>query len=51
MRALLRGSFERDLRGGLEAEGAAMQRCGATADAVEGIGAFIDHRAPRFEGR
>jgi 2-(1,2-epoxy-1,2-dihydrophenyl)acetyl-CoA isomerase len=51
MRQLLRGSFERDLRAGLDAEGAAMQRCAATADADEGIGAFIAHRPPSFEGR
>ncbi|MHB8692143.1 MAG: enoyl-CoA hydratase/isomerase family protein [Solirubrobacteraceae bacterium] len=51
MRELLRGSFERHLGEGLDAEGAAMQRCAGTADAVEGIGAFIEHRAPRFEGR
>jgi 2-(1,2-epoxy-1,2-dihydrophenyl)acetyl-CoA isomerase len=51
MRQLLRGSFERDLRAGLDAEGAAMQRCAATADAAEGIGAFIEHRPASFEGR
>jgi 2-(1,2-epoxy-1,2-dihydrophenyl)acetyl-CoA isomerase len=50
-RRLLRSAFDRDLRAGLDAEGAAMQRCARTADAREGIAAFIARRAPRFEGR
>ena len=51
MRGLLRASFDRDLPAGFDAEQDAMQRCGHTADALEGISAFIARRAPGFEGR
>ena len=51
MRRLLRRSLDRDLRVGLDAESDAMQRCARTADALEGIGAFIARREPGFEGR
>jgi 2-(1,2-epoxy-1,2-dihydrophenyl)acetyl-CoA isomerase len=50
MRRLIRGAFERTLGEGLDAERAAMLRCGATADAREGILAFTERRAPRFTG-
>jgi hypothetical protein len=46
----LRGSFERDLHRGLDAELAAIVRCGATADAREGIDSFVARRPPRFTG-
>lgn len=51
MRKLLRQSLDRDLRAGLDAEGGAMQRSAGTADALEGIGAFLGHRRPGFQGR
>lgn len=51
VRNLLRRSFDRDLGDGLAAEFDAMQRCAQTADALEGIGAFITRREPGFKGR
>jgi 2-(1,2-epoxy-1,2-dihydrophenyl)acetyl-CoA isomerase len=51
MRNLLRRSFDRDLRAGLDAEFDAMQRTARTADAREGVGSFIARREPGFEGR
>ena len=51
MRRLLRSAFDRDLGAGLDAELQAIQRCGRTADAQEGIAAFLAQRAPGFAGR
>jgi 2-(1,2-epoxy-1,2-dihydrophenyl)acetyl-CoA isomerase len=51
MRRLLRGAFDRDLGAGLDAELQAIQACARTADAKEGIAAFLAHREPGFTGR
>jgi 2-(1,2-epoxy-1,2-dihydrophenyl)acetyl-CoA isomerase len=51
MRRLIRHSFELDLAGGLDAELQAVRRCGATADAREGVTSFAERRPPRFHGR
>lgn len=48
MKRLMRTSFERDLRGQLDAERAAFLACAATADFAEGVDAFIAKRKPRF---
>jgi 2-(1,2-epoxy-1,2-dihydrophenyl)acetyl-CoA isomerase len=50
MRRLLARSGSAPLAEGLAAEREACVRCGATADAREGIAAFVDRRVPRFEG-
>jgi 2-(1,2-epoxy-1,2-dihydrophenyl)acetyl-CoA isomerase len=51
IRRLVRAAGERDLTAGLDAELAAIIRCGATADAREGIRSFLDRRPPAFSGR
>jgi 2-(1,2-epoxy-1,2-dihydrophenyl)acetyl-CoA isomerase len=51
LRRLLARSGSISLREGLVAEREACVRCGETADAREGITAFVERRAPRFEGR
>lgn len=48
LKRLMRTSFERDLRGQLDAERAAFLSCAATADFAEGVEAFIGKRPPRF---
>jgi 2-(1,2-epoxy-1,2-dihydrophenyl)acetyl-CoA isomerase len=48
MRQLLCQSAGATLREQLQAEREAIVRCGATADAREGITAFAEHRPPRF---
>lgn len=50
MRRLLARSLAVELEQGLTAEREAGVRCGATADAREGIAAFVERRQPRFEG-
>ena len=50
MRRLLARSLSLELADGLAAEQEAMVRSGATADAREGIAAFVERRAPRFRG-
>jgi enoyl-CoA hydratase/carnithine racemase len=50
MRRLLRGSSTRSFAEGLEAERVAIVDCGATADAREGVTAFVARRAPHFSG-
>ncbi len=44
-------SAEGDLDEGIEAEKRAFATVFASADAKEGIAAFLGKRAPRFEGR
>lgn len=51
MRRLLARSLGVGLGDQLDAERSAIVRCGATADAVEGIAAFTERRPPRFAGR
>lgn len=51
MRRLLRRASSSTLEEGLAAEREAMARGGSTADAREGIAAFVERRTPRFEGR
>jgi 2-(1,2-epoxy-1,2-dihydrophenyl)acetyl-CoA isomerase len=50
MRRLLARSLSVDVQAGLAAELAACLRCGATADAGEGIRAFGERRDPGFRG-
>jgi enoyl-CoA hydratase/carnithine racemase len=50
MRGLIRESFDRSLAQGLDAELAAIVRCGTTADAREGIRSFVERRSPNFGG-
>jgi 2-(1,2-epoxy-1,2-dihydrophenyl)acetyl-CoA isomerase len=51
VRRLIRTALDVDLELGLRAELDACIRCGATADAREGIVSFVEHRTPRFAGR
>jgi 2-(1,2-epoxy-1,2-dihydrophenyl)acetyl-CoA isomerase len=51
MRRLLWRSLSADLDDQLTAERDAIVRCGATADAIEGITAFVERRPPKFLGR
>jgi 2-(1,2-epoxy-1,2-dihydrophenyl)acetyl-CoA isomerase len=51
IRRLLLRSLSADLADQLEAERRAIVRCGETADAREGITAFLERRPPSFEGR
>jgi 2-(1,2-epoxy-1,2-dihydrophenyl)acetyl-CoA isomerase len=51
MRRLLWRSLSADLEDQLTAEREAIVRCGATADAEEGLRAFIERRGPKFSGR
>lgn len=50
VKALLRGSFERDLRGQLAAERDAFLACVGTRDFKEGVAAFVEKRPATFEG-
>jgi 2-(1,2-epoxy-1,2-dihydrophenyl)acetyl-CoA isomerase len=51
IKRLLLRSLSVDLADQLEAERAAIVRCGETADAREGITAFLERRPPKYEGR
>jgi 2-(1,2-epoxy-1,2-dihydrophenyl)acetyl-CoA isomerase len=51
IRRLLLRSLSADLADQLEAERVAIIRCGKTADAREGITAFLARRPPKFEGK
>lgn len=51
MRRLLRESWTRDLRAQLAAETAALTSVGDTADAREGVAAFLENRQPTFQGQ
>ena len=48
LKRLLRDASERTLAEQLRAEADSFAQCAATADFVEGIGAFFDKRKPRF---
>lgn len=50
-RALLHGAFEVSLAEHMRREGEHMKASGATADAVEGVTAFAERRAPVFRAR
>jgi 2-(1,2-epoxy-1,2-dihydrophenyl)acetyl-CoA isomerase len=51
LKRLMRTSFERDLRGQLDAERAAFLTCAASADFAEGVAAFMARRPPQFGGK
>jgi 2-(1,2-epoxy-1,2-dihydrophenyl)acetyl-CoA isomerase len=51
MRRLLRDSWGATLEQQLDAERAAMKVCAGTADAREGVSAFVQRRSPAFTGR
>ena len=51
MRRLMRTSFDRSFPEQLDAERESFLACAATADFGEGLTAFFERRAPRFEGR
>ena len=50
-KVLLHGSTSESLETQMELESQAIARSGHTADFAEGIRAFVEKRAPRFEGR
>lgn len=51
MKQLLRDSAQRSLNEQLDAEAEAFFACAASGDFAEGVAAFMDKRAPRFQGR
>jgi 2-(1,2-epoxy-1,2-dihydrophenyl)acetyl-CoA isomerase len=51
MKRLIRSSFERGLDAQLDAEAESFAACAASADFAEGIAAFFDKRAARFQGK
>lgn len=50
-KALLEASFGNSLETQLELEGHAIADCMTTADHEEGVNAFLEKRAPKFQGR
>ena len=50
-KALVNQSFDNTLERQLEAEAQAFARCASTADLAEGVTAFVEKRAPKFEGK
>ena len=51
LKRLLRDSFGNSLASQMEAERAGFTACAATADFSEAVSAFLDKRAPLFQGR
>lgn len=51
IKALMRGSLERDYAAQLDAEARAFGECAATADFAEAVDAFLGKRKPLFTGR
>ena len=51
IKRLLQASHDNQLDAQLQAEAKAFARCAATADFAEGVTAFVDKRAPGFQGR
>jgi 2-(1,2-epoxy-1,2-dihydrophenyl)acetyl-CoA isomerase len=49
-KALLRGGLQAGLGAALDAEAAAQRASGQTKDHLEGVAAFMEKRAPRFQG-
>jgi 2-(1,2-epoxy-1,2-dihydrophenyl)acetyl-CoA isomerase len=49
-KALLRGGLQADLGAALDAEAAAQRASGQTKDHLEGVAAFLEKRAPGFQG-
>jgi 2-(1,2-epoxy-1,2-dihydrophenyl)acetyl-CoA isomerase len=46
----MRGAFEQPLEAQLAIEARLQGACGASADFGEGVAAFLEKRAPRFQG-
>ena len=51
IKRLLSASHDNQLGEQLQAEAEAFARCAATGDFAEGVSAFLDKRAPVFQGR
>jgi 2-(1,2-epoxy-1,2-dihydrophenyl)acetyl-CoA isomerase len=51
LKQALRGAFEQPLEAQLAVEARLQGVCGASEDFREGVAAFLEKRAPRFQGR